>query len=126
MTHQSNRVAVRVRDDGESRTPKRVVGRLLRLVSGARQVVVETIHGVARLDPEREDDTWPARPSLVPDLGELLTVEVEVHGTAFIAGVAAVMRSPLRRRGVDLQAQSLVELAHRIHVTDDDVDLVER
>src|SRR5581483_7259204 len=101
--HEPDVVAVRVLDDSVARAPERVVRRLAARVAGGGHVRVGRVDGLARRDPEADDDAAPARrpvrPPGVVRLRERRAVEVEAEAVreVDVDVVRPALGSPDRR-----------------------------
>src|SRR5581483_11613904 len=128
--HEPDVVGVRVLDDSVARAPERVVRRLAARVAGGGHVRVGRVDGLARRDPEADDDAAPSRrpvrPPGVVRLRERRAVEVEAEAVreVDVDVVRPALGSP-DRRVRDGDAEATVERDGRVDVARDEVEKVQ-
>ncbi len=119
--HQPNRIAIRVVNDGEARSPERVIRRLPSAMAMGDEIRKELIDLVSGLGRETEHRRAADRPfvAAVPDTREVGAVKLDAKS------VRQLGDGVLGGRRVDRPPEPSIEGQCRRHIADDEVDLAE-
>src|SRR5215469_39572 len=122
-THDADRVAVRVLDDGVTGTAERIVRPLLADITEGGQLGVEAVDSFAAGDLEA-DHRAPGLPAGIPVPGELGAVEVEIQAARHAGASMVDLKVGLGVR--DVQSEPAVERHGGMHVRNDEVQLIKQ